>query len=59
MRKNKNKKRIATGLGWPGYQVGIETPYEKKQKQKKESNIVKPYRQPKARSPKQRLPKKR
>ena len=52
-------QRIATGLGWPGYQVGIETPYEKKQKQEKKSNIVKPYRQPKATKPKQRLPKRR
>ncbi len=55
--QNTYMQRLATGLGWPGWQVGIETKYNKKQKKK--SNIVKPYRQPKATRPKQRLPKRR
>ena len=40
-------QRIATALGWPGFQVGIETEYQKKAKAKqKESNVVKPYAKP-------------
>jgi len=51
-------QRIATGLGWPGFQVGIETEYQKKAKAKQtKSNVVKPYRkstQPKRRAFKRR-----
>ena len=51
-------QRIATALGWPGYQVGIETEYQKKAKAKQtKSNKVKPYRkstQPKRRAFKRR-----
>jgi hypothetical protein len=51
-------QRIATALGWPGFQVGIETEYQKKAKAKQtKSNRVKPYRkstQPKRRAFKRR-----